>query len=184
MTDEYIMGRTSSETERLQIQGRLFAPYSAHLLRMAGIALGMRVLDVGCGAGDVSLLLAEAVGPDGRVTGVDVDPGILALARAVEAGLANVSFCAGDLADLRLEAPVDAVVGRLIRLHVKDPAATVRALSRLVHRGGDVSGNQHAPLPCGAGDPARHQVHWLDHRRVPRDRCQPESRRAGRFAAG
>jgi 2-polyprenyl-3-methyl-5-hydroxy-6-metoxy-1,4-benzoquinol methylase len=141
MTDEYIMGRTSGETERLQIQGRLFSPGSALLLRMAGITPGMRVLDVGCGAGDVSLLLAEAVGPDGTVTGVDVNPAILELARAraAEAGLANVSFRAGDLADLRLEEPVDAVVGRLILLHVKDPAATVRSLSRLVRRGGLVT---------------------------------------------
>jgi len=141
MTGEYVLGRTPSEAERLQIQGRLFAPYSAHLLRMAGIAAGMRVLDVGCGAGDVSLLLAEAVGPDGTVTGIDVDPAILVLARAraAEAGLANVSFRAGDLADLRLEEPADAVAGRLILLHVKSPAATVRAVSRLVRPGGLVT---------------------------------------------
>lgn len=141
MTDEYIMGRTSGETDRLRIQGRLFAPHSAHMLRMAGITPGMRVLDVGCGAGDVSLLLAEVVGPDGTVTGVDVNPAILEMARgrATEAGFANVSFRAGDLADLRLKEPVDAVVGRLILLHVKDQAATVRALSRLVRPGGVVT---------------------------------------------
>jgi SAM-dependent methyltransferase len=138
MTDEYTMGRTSTETDRLQIQGRLFAPYSAQLLRMAGIAPGMRVLDVGSGAGDVSLLLAEAVGPDGAVIGVDMDPDIVDYARdrVADAGFANVSFRVADLADLRLKERVDAVVGRLILLHVSDPAATLRNLCRLIRPGG------------------------------------------------
>jgi ubiquinone/menaquinone biosynthesis C-methylase UbiE len=141
MTEGYVMGRTSAETERLQLQASVLAPHSAHLLRLAGITPGMRVLDIGCGAGDVSMLLAELVGPDGAVTGVDMNPAILELARAraAEAGLANVSYLDGDLTSLRLDEPVDALVGRLILIHLKEPAATVRALSRLVRSGGVVS---------------------------------------------
>jgi len=141
VSDAYVMGRTSAETDRLQLQGSLLAPHSAHLLRMAGIASGMRVLDIGCGAGDASMLLAELVGPNGSVIGVDMDPSILELARArtAEAGLDHVSFIEADLADLRLDEPVDALVGRLILLHLKEPVATVRALSRLVRSGGVVS---------------------------------------------
>ena len=141
MADGYVMGRTSAETERLQLQASVLAPHSAHLLRLAGITPGMRVLDVGCGAGDVSMLLGELVGPDGAVIGVDMNPAVLELARAraAEAGLANVSFLAGDLMDLRLGQPVDALVGRLILIHLKEPAAIVRALSRLVRSGGVVS---------------------------------------------
>jgi cyclopropane fatty-acyl-phospholipid synthase-like methyltransferase len=101
----------------------------------------MRVLDVGCGAGDVSMLLAELVGPHGTVIGVDVNPAIVELARArtTQAGLTNVTYLTTDLADLRLAEPVDALVGRLILLHLDEPAATVRALSRLVRTGGLVS---------------------------------------------
>ncbi|WP_372453428.1 methyltransferase domain-containing protein [Streptomyces iranensis] len=76
------MGRTSAETERLQLQARILAPHSAYLFRLAGITSGMRVLDVGCGAGDVSMLLAESVGPNGAVIGVDMNPTILESARA------------------------------------------------------------------------------------------------------
>jgi 2-polyprenyl-3-methyl-5-hydroxy-6-metoxy-1,4-benzoquinol methylase len=164
MTGEYMMGRTSGEAERLQVQGRLFAPHSAHLLRMAGIVPGMRVLDVGCGAGDVSLLLAEAVGPDGTVAGVDVDPAILKLARAraAGAGFANVSFRAGDLEDLRLDEPVDAVVGRLILLHVKDPATAVRALSRLVRPGGVVTFQEINMPRCRAVPPTPLAARYID----------------------
>jgi ubiquinone/menaquinone biosynthesis C-methylase UbiE len=141
MTDEYVLGRSSAEAERLQLQASVLAPHSAHLLRLAGVTPGMRVLDVGCGSGDVSMLLAELVGPDGAVTGVDMNPAILeaARARAAGAGLANVSYLAGDLTDLRLDEPVDALTGRFILLYLKEPAAVVRALSRLVRSGGVVS---------------------------------------------
>uniref|UniRef100_UPI0039B7613B class I SAM-dependent methyltransferase n=1 Tax=Streptomyces iranensis TaxID=576784 RepID=UPI0039B7613B len=140
MTDGYVMGRTSAETERLQLQARILAPHSAYLFRLAGITSGMRVLDVGCGAGDVSMLLAESVGPNGAVIGVDMNPTILeSAAPATDAGLTNVSYLEADLTDLRLDEQVDAVVGRLILLHLEKPAATIRALSRLVRTGGVVS---------------------------------------------
>jgi 2-polyprenyl-3-methyl-5-hydroxy-6-metoxy-1,4-benzoquinol methylase len=141
MNDGYVMGHTSAETERLQLQASVLAPHSAHLLRLAGITRGMRVLDIGCGAGDVSMLLAELVGPEGAVVGVDMDAEILRLARAraSQAGLANVSFLEAELGSLRLSEPVDALVGRLILLHLREPVATVRALSGLVRSGGVVS---------------------------------------------
>lgn len=52
----YVLGHSEQERERLIRQGGLFAPISERFLRAAGIAPGMRVLDVGCGVGDVSLL--------------------------------------------------------------------------------------------------------------------------------
>jgi ubiquinone/menaquinone biosynthesis C-methylase UbiE len=141
VTDSYALGRSSAEAERIQLQARVLAPHSAHLLRLAGITPGMRVLDIGCGAGDVSMLLADLVGPGGAVIGVDMDPAMLELARArtAEAGLRNVSYVEADLTGLRLDEPVDAMVGRLILLHLKEPAATVRALSRFVRSRGLVS---------------------------------------------
>jgi tRNA A58 N-methylase Trm61 len=89
MTDGYLLGQSAAETQRLQLQARVIAPHSAQLFRFAGIGPGMRVLDVGCGAGDVSLLLADLVGPTGAVIGVDRDPAILDQARAhvADAGL-------------------------------------------------------------------------------------------------
>lgn len=154
-TDNYAMGRTSAETERLQLQGDVLAPHSAHLFRLAGITTGMRVLDVGCGAGDVSMLLAELVGPTGSVIGVDMNPAILDVARArtEAAGLATVSYVEADLADLRLDESVDALVGRLVLMHLKEPAAIVRALSRLVRSGGVVSFQDYNVSRCHAVPP-------------------------------
>jgi ubiquinone/menaquinone biosynthesis C-methylase UbiE len=69
------------------------------LFQHAGLGAGMHVLDVGCGAGDVSLLAAEFVGPTGTVVGIDSSRRAVDTARlrANRAGLPNVSFIEGDL---------------------------------------------------------------------------------------
>jgi ubiquinone/menaquinone biosynthesis C-methylase UbiE len=121
------MGRTEHETQRLRRQGQLYGPLTRRLLAAAGVGPGMRVLDVGSGAGDVALLLAELVGPTGSVVGIDSNPKLLATARgrAQAAGHVNVTFVAGDLRELTLEEDFDAVVGRLILCHLEDPAAVL-----------------------------------------------------------
>ncbi|MEV7044746.1 class I SAM-dependent methyltransferase [Amycolatopsis sp. NPDC051061] len=141
MTDSYAMPRDAAETGRLRLQAEIMGPHSAHLFKLAGIGPGMRVLDVGCGTGDVSMVLADLVGPTGSVLGVDVDPGVLEVARerAREAGLTNVSYLEADLGELRPAEPVDALAGRLILMHLPDAARTVRELSRQVRPGGVVS---------------------------------------------
>ncbi|WP_326836371.1 class I SAM-dependent methyltransferase [Amycolatopsis rhabdoformis] len=140
-SDGYALGRSAAETDRLRLQAEIYGPHTAFLLTRAGIAPGTRVLDVGCGAGDVTLQLARLVGPGGEVIGVDADPAVLgvARARAADAGLAHVSFVEARLPDVPLDEPVDAVVGRLILIHLEEPAATVRALAERVRPGGIVT---------------------------------------------
>jgi SAM-dependent methyltransferase len=65
-------------------------------LEDAGAAPGERVIDVGCGCGDSSLLLADLVGSDGRVVGLDVSAPMLARARERSRGRPNLSFIEGD----------------------------------------------------------------------------------------
>ncbi|MFK4106111.1 class I SAM-dependent methyltransferase [Streptomyces sp. NPDC019531] len=135
---EYAMGHTSGETDRLGLQDSLYGGHTEFLLRAAGLKEGMRVLDVGCGTGDVSIAAARVVGPDGHVVGVDMDPGVLTTARANAAAssVRNVSFEQGALPDVELEEPVDAVVGRLILIHVDDPVAVVKSLRGSLRPGG------------------------------------------------
>ena len=70
----YLMGHTTTETERLIRQSRFLNPATRHLLTEAGITAGMRVLDLGSGGGDVALMAADVVGPTGQVLGVDRAP--------------------------------------------------------------------------------------------------------------
>ena len=74
---EYTMGRSESETDRLIKQSQLYNDVTRRFLLRSGIAKGMKVLDVGSGAGDVALTLAEFVGSEGTVIGVDVNADIL-----------------------------------------------------------------------------------------------------------
>jgi SAM-dependent methyltransferase len=78
----------------------------------------------------VSFLAARLVGPDGAVVGVDASPEAVALARAraSRAGLHHVRFLVEDVANLTSDPPADALVGRMILMHLPDPAAVLRRL--------------------------------------------------------
>src|SRR5690242_8122281 len=68
---EYVLGSDESEIARLDAQAAAFAAPTNLLVRAAGIAPGMRVLDLGTGLGHVAFDLAETVGERGSVLGVD-----------------------------------------------------------------------------------------------------------------
>lgn len=137
---QYTMGRSDEETERLIEQSRLLEPITRRFLTSAGISKGMRVLDIGSGAGDVSLIAAELVGPEGEVVGVDMNPDILEIARTRgrEAGHENVEFLAGDAQALDLGGQFDALVGRLVLMYIPDPAAVLKQLLTRLKPGGIV----------------------------------------------
>ncbi len=137
----YVLGHADVEVQRLLLQGRLYDHYTEHALRLAGLRPDMRVLDVGSGPGDVSFVAARLVGPKGTVLGVDAAPEMveLARARAAEKGLTAVHFTPGAIDAIELDEPVDAVIGRLILMHLPDPAATLRRLSSFVRPGGVIA---------------------------------------------
>jgi ubiquinone/menaquinone biosynthesis C-methylase UbiE len=137
----YVLGHADVEVQRLLLQGRLYNDYTEHALRLAGLRPGMRVLDVGCGPGDVSFIAARLVGPTGTVLGVDAAPEMveLARARAAEEGLSAVQFKQAAIDAIAMDEPVDAVVGRLILMHLPDPAAALRHLGSFVRPGGVIA---------------------------------------------
>jgi ubiquinone/menaquinone biosynthesis C-methylase UbiE len=137
----YVLGHDDVEVQRLLLQGRLYDDYTEHALRLAGLRPGMRVLDVGSGPGNVSFVAARLVGPSGSVLGVDAAPEMVGLARApaAEKGLSTVHFMRTAIDAIALDEPVDAVIGRLILMHLPDPAATLRQLSNWVRPGGVIA---------------------------------------------
>lgn len=94
-------GIGDDELARLEAQGAAMAPATRMIFAEAGIQPGMRVLDLGCGAGDAAFVAAGLVGPDGSVVGVDRSPEALARARlrAEQRGLTQVQFVEGDIQD-------------------------------------------------------------------------------------
>jgi SAM-dependent methyltransferase len=136
---DYPFANRAAEDERLVAQGALFDPLTRRLLQQAGITSGMRVLDLGSGAGNVARLAAELVGPSGAVVGVERDPVAVELARR------------------RTDAPnvedgFDAVVGRLVLMYLTDPVAALRRAASRVRAGGLVCVHE-ADLDCLCADP-------------------------------
>ncbi|GFG51689.1 methylase [Mycolicibacterium agri] len=137
----YLFGHTDPETRRLQLQSRLYDGHMEYALRLAGLRPGMRVLDVGCGVGDVSFLAAGLVGPTGSVTGVDMSGDVIehARRRAREFNFPTVRFVQSAIDDIALDEPVDAVIGRLILMHLPDPVEALRKLAVRIRPGGVVA---------------------------------------------
>lgn len=124
------------------------------LLVDAGIGAGMRVLDVGCGTGDVALLAGDLVGARGEVVGVDRDAAPLAAARerARERRPANVGFVQGDFDALPLgPGAFDAAVGRRVLMYQPDATRAVRHLARNVRPGGLIVFQEHDSTMVPAG---------------------------------
>ncbi len=132
----YVLGHSEEELDRLKTQARLIDPITRRFFAEAGVGPGMRVLDVGCGAGDTSLLVAEMVGERGDVVGVDRAPAAIAAAQAKAEGRSNLRFLEGDPADMSFERPFDAVVGRFVLMFQKHPATMLQRLASHLHPGG------------------------------------------------
>jgi len=131
-------GIGQEEVDRLEAQGAAIAPATRMIFAEAGIRPGMRVLDIGCGAGDAAFVAAGLVGPDGSVLGVDRSPDALARARlrAEQRGLTQVQFIEGDIHDPAPGGPFDAIVERGALWLVPDPAAVLRLQATVLRPGG------------------------------------------------
>jgi ubiquinone/menaquinone biosynthesis C-methylase UbiE len=137
----YVCGQSAAEMERLELQGAFYEDITRRFLQTAGVAPGMRVLDIGCGAGDVSLLAADLVGPTGAIVGIDraAEPLQTAAARASRLGIAHVEFRNVDVQNLTSGEAFDAVIGRFVLMHQADPADVLRACAEHVTRTGLVA---------------------------------------------
>ena len=108
----YPLGSDPADLERLDHQGRMLGPVTRILLEAAGIGRGMRVLDLGCGAGDVAFVLADLVGDGDQVQGIDrsADAVGKATVRARQRQLEQVRFTVGYITETAPGGPYDAIV--------------------------------------------------------------------------
>jgi ubiquinone/menaquinone biosynthesis C-methylase UbiE len=133
----YVMGHDDRERRRLMLQASILNPLTEQLLRRAGISPGMEVLDIGCGVGDVSLLAARLVGRHGSVTSVDVDAAALKILEArAAAEVNNIDCVQANIHEWKPGRKFDAVVGRHILIHSKDPLAVLRHCAAVLYERG------------------------------------------------
>ena len=140
--DQYLLAGQASELERLQLQSRVLEPTGRRLLEEIGDGDGSRALDVGCGVLGWLRVLSEWVGPDGQVTGTDIDEAMLAAADqfATEEALRNVGLVRDDLFASELEPDsFDLVHARATRSALSGaPSSRWRPTSRLARPGGTI----------------------------------------------
>ncbi len=138
MSNDYVIAGGRPGFDRLRVLSRVWGETTESLLRSVGIGPGMRCLDVGCGAGDVSLLLAALVGPSGSVVGCDRDAVQLDLVRAESQrrGATNVRLVLQDVMELQESGAYDVVYSRFLLEHLADPLEALRRMWRAVRPGG------------------------------------------------
>lgn len=117
---------------------RMIGAFGDAALQIAAAQPGEQVIDVGCGCGSSALALAQAVGPQGRVLGVDISQPMLALARrrAAEAGARTLSFVEADASDHVLPTGQDLLFSRFGLMFFDAPAAALRHLRAALRPGG------------------------------------------------
>lgn len=131
---DYVLATGNAAANRLRILHNVYGPGARELLLRAGIQRGMSVVDLGCGVGMTTQLLAELVGPTGEVVGVDYSSAQVEQARALlPAELSNVRFVEASANDtgLRREA-FDVVYCRFLLIHLQDPESALREMHELL----------------------------------------------------
>src|SRR5262245_29216771 len=121
---------------------RAFGPATDMMLDLVAAAAGSRVLDLGAGAGDSTLVAAQRVGPSGRVLATDISASMLAIAAesARHAGLDNVDTRVMDAQRLDLEADsFDAAISRNALMLIPDYQRALAEIRRVLKAGGRFS---------------------------------------------
>ena len=126
--------------KRLDLLARVMLPTTMQLLDRVGPIRGMKCLDVGCGGGDVAILIAGIVGPEGRVIGTDTDAEILVLARedAEAAKVTNVEFQQLDACACLWHEEFDLAYARFLLSHLNEPENCLAAMVEACAPGGTI----------------------------------------------
>jgi SAM-dependent methyltransferase len=99
---------------------------------------GMSALDIGCGTGAITADIARAVGPAGRVVGLERDPSLVALARQEHGSIDNLRFIEGDVLNFRLDEQFDIVTAARTLQWISTPADAIARMREAAAPGGRV----------------------------------------------
>ena len=135
----YTLATGEAAANRLEVLHEIWGPVTRETAIKAGMGPGMKVADFGCGVGTVSVMFAELVGPEGRVTSLDLSAGQVEQARlrAARSGHANITFIEASATESGLPADTfDFVYCRFLLLHLPNPYAGLAEMKRVLKPGG------------------------------------------------
>jgi SAM-dependent methyltransferase len=148
----YVLDGGDEDLRRLLSIAEVAAEAARRAFRRVGIGAGWTAIDCGCGPIGALAVLAEMVGPAGRVVGVDFSEPTIQRARSVVAalGLQNVELAVGDIHNLdaaTLGGPFDLAFTRCFLMHQADPARTLGQIADLLRPGGWIVVQEPLPSP-------------------------------------
>jgi len=134
----YPLATGEAAANRLRVLHALYGPGSRRVLLDAGLRRGMRVADLGCGVGMVTALLAELVGPEGYVVGIDASAAQLAQAhKRMPPGGTNIRLVQASATDTGLPPGMfDLVYCRFLLIHLAEPEQALRQMWALLKPNG------------------------------------------------
>jgi SAM-dependent methyltransferase len=129
---------TAAESYQLYFVPAISTPVSVDLLRTADLKAGEHVLDVACGTGLITRLAAGQVGPTGSVTGVDIAPDMIDVAKGVPAPVgSHIVWQVGDAAALVLpDSSFDVALCQMGLMFLEDRVGALREIRRVLTAGG------------------------------------------------
>jgi SAM-dependent methyltransferase len=134
----------------------IFAEWAPHLVEAAGVAPGQAVLDVACGTGVVARTAADRMAGRGRVVGLDINEGMLAVARRLRP---DIEWRQGDAAELPFESgSFDSVLCQAALMFFPDRAGALAEMARVVTDGGAVAVQVWDRLEAQAGFGAMYEA--------------------------
>jgi len=143
-----VSGRSPPENYERYFVPAIGAPVAEDLVERAALRSGERVLDVACGTGVVARLAAGRVGPDGAVAGLDVNPGMLAVARSATPPDVAIDWHEASAERMPLpDASFDAVLCQMGIQFMPDKQAAAAEMRRVLAPGGRLALNVPGPTP-------------------------------------
>jgi ubiquinone/menaquinone biosynthesis C-methylase UbiE len=140
LQERWQLGGTAAEVYDRYLVPALFSAWATLVVEQAALQAGERVLDVACGTGVVTRLAASRVGAGGQVTGVDLNPGMLMVARALEPPAGGpIEWHEGDAAALPFPAAAfSAILCQLGLQYFPDRPRALREMHRVARPGGRI----------------------------------------------
>jgi SAM-dependent methyltransferase len=135
--DAFQLSLQAAEGYESKFVPAIFGEWAAYLVEAAGVVPGQAVLDVACGTGIVSRAAADRLGGRGRVVGVDLNEGMLTVARRLRG---DVAWRQGDAAALPFsDAEFDVVLCQAALMFLPDRVTALREMRRVVKQAGTVA---------------------------------------------
>src|SRR6516225_744298 len=137
--EHYILATGGKDVKRLRLLHEVYGPRTEALLHRVGLRDGQRVVEIGCGSGNIACWVAQQIAPGGSVVAIDVSADQIEVARkqAQRRNLRNIDFHVADAYSPWLpEGSFDLVYCRLVLSHLTRPAAALAAMRSLARPGG------------------------------------------------